>query len=108
MNESLNRKEDQHHKDEIPYVLVRSANSGCHVGYLRYEEGDTVELSEARRLWYWSGAASLSQIAVEGVKNIQDSKFTMPVNIKVLGVCEIIPVTEVAKEIIDKVKIWKQ
>ncbi len=48
-----------------PYVIVRSHTAGVHAGYLESRNGDTIILSESRRLWQWSGA-SLSQIANTG------------------------------------------
>lgn len=68
-----------------------------------------VELKDVRRLWYWDGAASLSQLAVEGVKNPADCKFTVVVPAMVVsGVIEIIPATEVAVSNIEGVKVWKR
>lgn len=68
-----------------------------------------VELKDVRRLWYWDGAASLSQLAVEGVKNPADCKFTVVVpEMVVSGVIEIIPATEEAVSNIEGVKVWKR
>jgi len=52
-------------KSAKPYVIVRSHTAGVHAGYLESRNGDTVVLSESRRLWQWSGA-SLSQVANTG------------------------------------------
>lgn len=66
-------------------------------------------LSDCRRLWYWSGAASLSQLAVEGVKNPNDCKFTIVVpTMQVMEVIEIIPCTDAAIANIDCVRTWKK
>ena len=32
------------------------------------KDGDEVELKNCRRIWYWNGAASLSELALSGVK----------------------------------------
>ena len=48
-----------------PYVIVRSHTAGVHAGYLESRKGDTLILSQSRRLWQWSGA-SLSQVANSG------------------------------------------
>ena len=63
-------------KTTEPYVILRGYRSGCHAGYLvaRNENGCYV-LRDARRLWYWSGAASLSEVAVYGAKNAAQCKF---------------------------------
>lgn len=66
-------------------------------------------LTNCRRLWYWSGAASLSQLAVEGVKNPNDCKFTITVpEMQVMEVIEIIPCSDAAIANIDSVRVWKK
>ena len=72
------------------YVIVRGDRSGVFAGVLKSLDGRTVVLSNCRRLWYWSGAASISQIAMEGVKYPRDCKFTVTVdNITILDAIEI-------------------
>ena len=69
----------------------------------------TATLKDCRRLWYWSGAASLSQLAIEGVKNPDACKFTITVpEMQVMEVIEIIPATEVAIKNIERVVAWKK
>lgn len=93
-------------------VIVRSYDAGVFCGYLPENseytgKNDTVKLYNARRLWRWSGAASLSQLCVDGVANKNDCKFPCKVPWVVLNrVCEILPCSEVAKKSIDEVQIW--
>jgi hypothetical protein len=97
--------------DNMDYVCIRSDSSGCHCGYLKEqsEDGRKVTLLKARRLWYWSGASSLSQLAMEGVKNPKDCKFPCEVDeIQIMEVCEIIQMTEKARKSIQGVAEWKQ
>lgn len=95
--------------DGLKYVLIRADRAGVFVGYLKEEQGSTVVLLQARRIFYWSGAATLSQLAIDGTKKPKDCKFPEAVNkIKILGVIEIIEVTEKAKKSIDGVLVWKQ
>ena len=90
------------------YYIIRADRAGVFAGYIKERNGSEITLVNARRLWYWDGAASLSQLAVEGVKKPNNCKFTITVpEITVLGVIEIIPCTTVAEEIIKKVKEWK-
>ena len=94
-------------QDGKDYVVIRSRESGCHAGYLASRNGSEDVLHNARRLWYWSGAASLSQLAMEGVSNPDECKFPAPVNeITVLGVCEIINATAQANLSIESVTPW--
>lgn len=92
----------------LPYKLIRSNRAGVFVGYLEEEKGDVVILKEARRLWYWTGAASLSQLAIDGVSKPLNCKFPATVKkIKIFGVIEILEVTEKAKKSIEGVSIWQ-
>lgn len=90
-------------------VIIRAYGAGVFYGTLSEVDGDTVELKNARRLWYWDGAASLNQLAAEGVKAPQNCKFTITVDsIVILKVIEIIPATEEAQQSIEGVKVWKR
>ena len=66
-------------------------------------------MRNARRLWYWDGASSLSQLAMEGVKRPENCKFPCAVDkVTLMGVIEILDVTQAAKDSIDRVKVWQQ
>lgn len=91
----------------LPYRIVRTTSAGVFAGYLKKREGQEVVLLNARRLWYWSGAASLSQLANEGVKAPNSCKFPAEVpSVELLQAIEILPVTEKAKKSIDAVPVW--
>ena len=90
------------------YHIVRCNGAGVFFGKIKERNGDEVTMTDARRLWYWSGAASLSQLAMEGVKNPRDCKFPTPVNeIVVFSVLEIIPCTDESVASVKAVPIWK-
>lgn len=90
------------------YVIVRSYAAGVFAGYLKSKKEKEVVLTKARRLWYWSGAASLSQLAMEGVKNPNQCKFPCEVDeVTITEACEILSVTKKAKTSIAEVPIWK-
>jgi hypothetical protein len=89
------------------YVIVRTYSAGVFAGYIESRNGREVVMTNARRLWYWEGAASLSQLAMEGVSKPEKCKFPCEVHrIELLEVIEIIDVTDKAKESIAKVSIW--
>lgn len=91
------------------YSIIRSKSAGVFAGNVVKVDGQTVEMKNARRLWYWDGAASLSQLAMEGVKNPDACKFPCEVPaITVMEVIEIIPCTETGMNSIKKVAIWKR
>lgn len=88
-------------------VIVRGDRSGVFFGTITKKEGQEVTLKDCRRLWYWSGAASISQIATDGVANPDNCKFTVTVEkIVILDAIEIIPCTEKAIANIEGVKKW--
>ena len=58
-------------------VIVRANLAGVFYGTLVAKEGSEVQLKDARKLYYWSGANAIEQIALEGVKNPKECKFTV-------------------------------
>lgn len=78
-------------------VVVRTRDAGVHIGILRRRVGQVVELADARRLWRWRGANSLSEAALRGVA--QDyTRLSEPVlEIVLTQAIEIIPVQEAAR-----------
>lgn len=88
-------------------VIVRGDRSGVFFGTLSEREGREVRLTKCRRLWYWDGAASISQLAVDGTSNPRECKFTVTVDeIEILDAIEIIPCSEKAIKSIEGVKVW--
>lgn len=90
-------------------VIVRTDRAGVFAGTLDSLDGTTARMSNARRLWYWSGASSLSQLSLEGVKRPKDCKFPAAVpEVQLFGVIEILPLSASARASIDAVKPWAQ
>lgn len=90
------------------YVIVRGDRSGVFAGTLVSQDGRTITLKDCRRLWYWDGAASISQIAKEGVTRPHNCKFTVTVeSIIILDAIEIIPTTAAAEANVKAVREWK-
>lgn len=95
--------------DGKPYVIVRGDRSGVFAGYLDSRNGKEVRLLKARRIWYWSGAASISQLAIDGTSNPNSCKFPCETEShEILDAIEIIQCTEKGMNSIKSVKIWKQ
>lgn len=89
-------------------VIIRGTNSGVEFGELVNQVGQEVTLKNARRIWYWEGAASLSQLAVDGTQAPEKCKFTIIVpSITILDTIEIIPCTDKAIKSIESVPEWK-
>lgn len=91
------------------YVIARTYSAGVFAGYLKSRKGKEVVLLNARRIFYWDGAASLSELAMRGTSKPQNCKFPRPVDEVILTeTIEILPVTKKAQESIASVKEWTQ
>ena len=89
--------------------MVRTYSAGVFAGTIAERNGKEARLTDARRIWYWDGAASLSQLAQSGTSKPSGCKFPEPVSEVVLTeVVEIIPITEAAKATIDAVPVWRE
>lgn len=60
-------------------VLIRTINAGVHYGTLVERNDKIVLLSNAKRIWSWSGAFSLNEIAMVGLDK-NGSKISMPID----------------------------
>ena len=90
------------------YYIVRTERAGVFAGNIKERNGNEITMTSVRRLWYWSGAASLSQMAMDGVTRPMDCKFTVVVpEMTILGVIEIIPCTTMAEDVIKGVREWR-
>ena len=91
------------------YFIVRTYSAGVFAGEIVERKGQEVEMINARRLWCWSGAASLSQLTMEGVKKPDECKFPQEVaRVFLTQAIETLSCTKEAQESIKGVKIWKQ
>ena len=87
--------------------MVRTYSAGVFAGTIKSRDGKEVMLSNARRIWYWRGAASLSQLATVGTSKPSECKFPVSVPVVLLTeVIEVIPMTEQAIKSIDEVPVW--
>ena len=68
------------------YYIIRGDRSGVFFGQIVERKDREVTLTNCRRVWYWDGAASLSQLAAEGVKAPQSCRIAMPVE-ELTGSC---------------------
>lgn len=91
------------------YVIARTYSAGVFAGHLKKREGKEITLQNARRIWYWDGAASLSQLSVSGTNKPQNCKFAVPVDeVLLTELIELLPCTKKAEENIKGVKEWSQ
>ena len=91
------------------YVIVRTYSAGVFAGTLVSREGKEVVLSDARRLWFWAGAASLSELAVLGTSKPNECKFPAPVEeVLLTEVIEILATTLISRLSISGVPLWSE
>jgi hypothetical protein len=89
--------------------VIRTYSAGVFFGKLKSISGKEAVVEDAIRLWYWDGAASLSQLAVEGVKKPENCKFGVPVSsVFLTEVIEVIPATAVSVKSVRGVSSWRQ
>ena len=90
-------------------VLIRSYAAGVFFGTLESEQftpaGKVVVLSNSRRIHYWEGAASLSQVSQEGIAT---GRVAMDEPIKeVVNVIETTPLSDAAIINLENQPVWK-
>ena len=89
------------------FVVVRGRDSGAFAGEFVSRNGQEVKLRGSRRLWYWDGAASLSELAMKGVTKPENCKFPQEIeNHEILDALEIMDMTPEAVKSIKSVKVW--
>jgi hypothetical protein len=91
--------------------IVRTYSAGVWFGDVSYIENTISIVKNARRIWYWDGAASLAQLAKSGTTKPNKCKFTETITdecgIYLPQTIEIIPCTEESVNSINSVDIWK-
>jgi hypothetical protein len=88
-------------------VIVRTYSAGVHFGTLVSHNGKEVVLSNARRIWYWEGAFTLSAVSQKGIT--EKSKLSMEVpEILLTEAIEIIPCSEAAAAIVRALKVYEK
>lgn len=94
-------------EQKMKYVIVRTYSAGVFAGYLESRNGREVVMRNARRIWHWEGAATLSELAVLGTSKPQECVFPCAVDrVELLEAIEILDATENAKASIEAVPVW--
>lgn len=90
-------------------MIVRTYSAGVFAGNLESRKDKESVIRNAIRIWYWDGAASLSQLAMQGTNKPENCKFGVAVDkIIVTETIEILSTTKKAEESIKKVTPWQK
>lgn len=85
-------------------VIVRTYSAGVHYGTLAQRDGVEVLLRDARRIWRWYGANTLSEVSLRGV-DVSQSRVSETVSeIVLLGAIEVCPCADAAISSLDGAK----
>jgi hypothetical protein len=87
--------------------IVRTYYAGVFFGDIESRNGQEATMTNARRLWFWKGAASLSELAQRGTSNPEECRFPVAVDrVTLTQVIEILDTTPAARASIDGVAVW--
>jgi len=88
--------------------IVRCNRSGVFFGEIVAREGREIKMRNARNIWFWSGAASLSELANKGVSRPGNCKFPAPIIGETIltDVIQILDVTIEAEKSLNNVPVW--
>lgn len=104
-------KEETQLFDKEKWYIIRADRAGVFLGKIAFIEGTTVGVRALRRLYYWSGALDVSQLAQDGVRNPRNCKFSVQLSESDLSVVtnliEFHPVTDRALTILNDVPVWR-
>lgn len=94
------------------YFMVRTYSAGVFYGILdektRSADGKRGVVRNARRVYYWDGAATLSQLATDGTSKPENCKFPVAVDsVELTEIIEVIPMTDKAVKSLNSVEVWE-
>ena len=89
--------------------MFRTYSAGVHFGELISKNNQECLVRDSRRIWYWAKANSLSQLAMEGDKDLSNCKIAMTLPLIVLDqVIEVIPMSDDAINCLYGASEWKK
>lgn len=90
-------------------VIIRTYSAGVHFGELVAKNGQEVHIKNTKRVYYWDGACSLSQLSKEGSKSAANCKISVMIDENILDQCiEVIKMTEYAYINLNGIPEWKK
>lgn len=95
-----------------PKYIIRCRDAGVHFGSIVAEDGVWLRIADTRRIWYWAGAASLSELAVYGPhpSKVDACRFGCRLAthaLRLADTCEVIECRREGAAAIEAVKEWR-
>lgn len=87
-------------------VIARIERAGVFMGILTHIDSDIVRLTNVRRIYYWEGALSVTDMASNGIKSGKVSKPCELVEFNRTALVEINKCSDKAAECITAIKPW--
>lgn len=96
-------------KKSAKIVMVRTYSAGVHFGELVSRKGKEVVLKNSHRVFYWTNACSLSQLAVQGSQN-KNTENKISIAVPEIILTEAIEIISMTKESFDNLTavMWKK
>ncbi len=106
---SLGSMQAKARPDGLEYCIIRTYSAGVFAGwYDRDNESQAGTVYDARGIYYWEGAMTLSQLATDGTNKPENCKFTVKADHDLKQIIDVIPCTEKAMNSIEGVAVWKK
>lgn len=89
-------------------IIARIERAGVFHGTLAAKDAEITTMTDVRRIYYWEGALSVTDMSVTGVN--ASSKITLPakrVVFQTARVIELVECTDEANKSIESIKPWK-
>ena len=107
--EKTEKTEKTKEEKERVCCIIRTYSAGVFIGYIGKVDSKICTIYNSRRIWYWSGACSISQLAIEGSKDIENCKIAITVPETTLTeVIEVVPCTNDAIVSLIGAEVWKK
>ena len=89
-------------------VIVRTYSAGVFYGKIKSRKKREGILTDSRRIWSWSGASELTELAQYGPSNPNNCKISVKVDRRIVTeIIEIIPMTSRAVKQLDAIPEWR-
>lgn len=86
--------------------IIRADRAGVFYAEISERRGSEADLLNVRRIHSWEGATDCIGLAGQGLDAERSRMTASAPSMTVLGVIEVIPVSDAARAILDEVKVW--